>query len=604
MSGRDLRTFITAHRTKDIDSLVVQVKNAIGKKKYKPVDYQQLHAITEAKKLASANIQLKIKKTEQASKSSKEQMLMKQHCQVWWQEHKRLNEKRQKLESEMQILLEEQSIGWQFFLDMKDFEQHLSEERETYKTGTVHPIWQLREDLKQRLFELQYHSQHHSQMEYEFNPTSIIEEVEFVKEQQKAIIERLNSEQLMMENELKECGANILVPTSEEITHLTQGIPLMLQKLECPYPDLKASILKEFNDLIQEYKSKLQEIDEKLISIDRNFGWTEEDKWIYQIITDQYSNDVQNRRTLYLDMLLRHLPHKSRFDVVAHETSWDQYRFAKEHRRALIQSWIRDRKNLLIKGIMTIAEACTAHETEIILASDRRKQHEICADLKEKVLQWRANQEETARLEAAIAARRREKEEENEKIYKEKEMLHRAEEKEKILTYYAKKQQKREEQEKKDVERLEELGKIMAEQAMKDRERVIFRQALLEKRLMEKKEKVLQEIHEEEERQKRLEVLRQQVAVVAEFDPVRMMGDTKASKARMGIGNEDFFLQKPLYKLNTYSEKQIISDCRVRVEMALREAGLHNTPYAKEILPTISPPTLPRRDMESTVFKM
>nr|XP_033800355.1 coiled-coil domain-containing protein 148 isoform X2 [Geotrypetes seraphini] len=484
-------------------------------------------------------------------------------------------------------------------------EQQLSVERETHKANTVHPIWQLRGDLKHRLFELQYHSQHQLQMEHEFNPTSIVKQVEFVKEQQKALIERLNFEQLKLEEEISECEVKILIPSSEEIFHLAHGIPQTLQKLECPYPDLKASVLEKFNDLTQEYKSKLQEIDERLISLDRNFEWTEEDKWIYQIITDQYPTDLQNRRTLYLDMLLRHLPHKSRFDLVAHETSWDQYRFAKEHRKALIQSWFRDRKNLLMKGIMTITEACTAYETEIILANDRRKQHDICADLKEKVLQWRTHQEEAARLEAALAAIRREKEEENERLYKEKEMLHRAEEKEEILKYYAKIQQKREEQEKKNLQRLEELKKIMAEQAVKDRERIIFRQMLLEKRLMEKKEKILQETHEEEERQRRLEILRQQVAVVAEFDPVRMMGDTKASKARMAIGNEEeFVLQKPLYKLNTYNENQIISDCRVRVEMALREAGLHTAPYAKEILPKISPPTVPRRDMESTIFKM
>lgn len=48
---------------------------------------------------------------------------------------------------------------------------------------------------------------------------------------------------------------------------------------------------------------------------------------------------------------------------------------------------------------------------------------------------------------------------------------------------------------------------------------------------------------------------------------------------------------------------QIISDPRLRVELALREAGLHNTCYAQEILPKISPQKPPRRDMESTVFK-
>lgn len=49
-----------------------------------------------------------------------------------------------------------------------------------------------------------------------------------------------------------------------------------------------------------------------------------------------------------------------------------------------------------------------------------------------QVLQWRAQQEEAIRLEAAIAARRKEEEDEKVKFQKEKEMLQRAEDKEKV----------------------------------------------------------------------------------------------------------------------------------------------------------------------------
>lgn len=55
-----------------------------------------------------------------------------------------------------------------------------------------------------------------------------------------------------------------------------------------------------------------------------------------------------------------------------------------------------------------------------------------------------------------------------------------------------------------------------------------------------------------------------QVAIVAHFDPVRMMSDTTASKARMGIGiEEEFILQKPLFTLNTYNEYQVIMEISI-----------------------------------------
>nr|XP_008176716.1 coiled-coil domain-containing protein 148 isoform X4 [Chrysemys picta bellii] len=537
MNGRDLRTFITTHRTSDIDNLVVRMKNGLFSQKYKPVDYKHLHALTEEKKKASANIQLKVKRVEQVSKTNKEQMLLKQHHQIWWQEHKRLSENRHKVEAEIQTFLDEGSLECEFLLDMWDLAHKLTKERDTYQTNTVDPIWQLREDLKYRLSEMQCYSSQKSCMEYEFIPIKVLEQVDFVKEQQKTILELLNEEKLALEQELEDCKTKVLIYSFEEKTGLFHEVPIQLLALECPYPDLKSSILNEFHKFADEYWSKLQEIDQQLKVISRNFGWSEEDHWVYQTVINQYPSDLQSRRTLYLDMLQRHLPHKSRHDLV---------------------------------------------------------------------LQWRADQEETARLEAAIAARRKEKEDEKEKIQKEKEMIQRAEEKEKVRIYWAEKQRKWQEMEEKDLQHLAELKKLMIEQATKDKERVKFRQELLEKRLMERKELSLQEAHEKEERERRLEALRQQVAIVAEIDPARMVADTVASKAKMGIGTEEeeCVLQRPLFTLHTYSEQQIISDPRVRVELALREAGLHKTLYAKEILPKIPPPKLPRRDMESTVFKM
>lgn len=56
-------------------------------------------------------------------------------------------------------------------------EQQLSEERDGYKACTVHPIWQLRDDLKHRICELRHDSLHQSQMENDFDPENIIQQV-------------------------------------------------------------------------------------------------------------------------------------------------------------------------------------------------------------------------------------------------------------------------------------------------------------------------------------------------------------------------------------------------------------------------------------------
>ncbi|NXL11007.1 CC148 protein, partial [Mesembrinibis cayennensis] len=588
-----------------LENLVVPMRNGLCSQKYKPVDYKHLYELAAAEKMASAKIQLKIKKTEQVSKINKEQMLLKQHRQVWWQEHKRLSENRQKAEAEIKTFLDEESHNHNFFLDMRDLEHELSKERDTYQTNTVVPIWQLKENLKFRLSEMQCYLSEESYLKSKFNPVEMLQQIKFMKKQQKAVLEFLMRESLALERELEDYKTKALAHSFEEKNGLFLEVPSALLSLECPYPDLKTLVINEYRKLASGYWSKLQEIDQQLKVLYRNIEWKEEDQWVFQTVINQYPSDLQRRRTLYLDVLQRYLPHKSRHDLVVHEKAWDCYCFIRNQRRVLMLSWAQARKAFLLKAVTTVAEASAAYETEVALANTRQKQQEICADLKAKVLQWKAQQGEAAELEAAVAARREEMKAEKERLQKEQEMIRRAQEKEKVKKYWAEKQLKWQEQEEKELQRLEELRKLMAEQAVKDRERVKFRRELLEKRLLEKKELALKEAREEEEREKCLEALRQQVAVVAKLDPARVVADTVASKARMGIGTkEEFDLQKPLFKLHTYSEQQIISDPRLRVELALREAGLHKTLYAKEILPKIPPLKLPRRDMESTAFKM
>ncbi|NXC19009.1 CC148 protein, partial [Corythaeola cristata] len=487
------------------------------------------------------------------------------------------------------------------FMFHLDLEHKLSKERDTYQTNTVVPVWQLKENLNFRLSEMQCYLSEESCLKSKFNPDEMLQQIKFVKKQQKAILEFLILESLALERELEDYKAKALVHSSEEENGLFLEVPSALLSLECPYPDLKTLVINEYRKLASGYWSKLQEIDQQLKVLCRNLEWKEDDQWVFQTVINQYPSDLQRRRTLYLDVLQRYLPHKSRHDLVVHEKAWDRYRFIMNQRRVLILNWAQARKAFLLTATATAAEASAAHETEAVLADARQKQQEICADLKAKVLQWKAQQEEAAKLEAAVAARRKEKKDEKERLQKEKEMIRRAQEKEKMSENISSWQRKWGERKNLKFHWTNLLFPFVCVLVR----RVGFRRAALERRLQEKKDLALREALAEEAKEKCLEALRQQVAVVAKLDPARVVADTVASKARMGVGTkEEFDLQKPLFKLHTYSEQQIIADPRLRVELALREAGLHKTLYAKEILQKIRPPKLPRRDMESTAFKM
>ncbi|NWR52171.1 CC148 protein, partial [Regulus satrapa] len=588
-----------------LDNAVVPAGNVLCSQKYKPVDYKHLYELAAEAKMASAQIQLKIKKAEQVSKISKEQMLLKQHRQVWWQEFKRLSESRQKAEEEIKTFLDEESHKSNFFFDLRNLEQKLSKERDTYQTNALAPAWQLKEDLKLKLTKMQHYLSKESCQKPEINSAEVLQQIKFMKKQQKALLEGLILESLALERELEEFKKNALLCSSEERNELLLEVPPELLSLECPHPDLKALVLEDYQELATGYWAKLCEVDQQLEALERSRDWKEEDEWVFQTVINQYPSDLQRRRALYLDMLQRYLPHKSRQQLVIHEKVWDRYHSIRNQRRVLLLTWAQVRRAFVLRAVAAAAGAAAAHEAEVVLADSRQRQLEICADLKAKVLQWKAQQEEAAKLEAAVAARRKEKEDERERLQREQESIRRAQDKEKLKKYWAEKELKWQEREERDLQHLEEVRKLMAERAAKDRERVRLRRALLDQRLLQRKELALLREQQREDKEKRLAALREKVAIAVKLDPARAVADTVASKARMGIGTkEEFELQQPLFRLHTYSEEQVIADPRLRVELALREAGLHKTLYAREVLSKVPPLKLPRRDMESTAFQM
>ncbi|XP_042804801.1 coiled-coil domain-containing protein 148 isoform X2 [Panthera leo] len=264
MNKRD-QLFMMIQKNDSPDNLMFHLKNGMRSTKYKPVDYQQLHALTEAKKLASASTELKIRKAVQTSKASKEQTLIKQHKQVWWQEHQRLNDVRYKMESEIKSFLNEENIGNECLTDLTNFEQELSEQWCVYLKNVINPIQQLRSDLKYR----QHHISKHSYSHTEFNSVKVLEEVDFVKTQLKAVFERLSLEQQKIENYLSDWSMKILDHSSEERCNQLSEVPMELETLECPYPDLKSSVLNEFYNFTEKYQKKLQDVDLQLEDIAR-----------------------------------------------------------------------------------------------------------------------------------------------------------------------------------------------------------------------------------------------------------------------------------------------------------------------------------------------
>jgi len=117
----------------------------------------------------------------------------------------------------------------------------------------------------------------------------------------------------------------------------------------------------------------------------------------------------------------------------------------------------------------------------------------------------------------------------------------------------------------------------------------------------EKREKELEKL----EREQRLEALAATVAPTVEANTKRAVQNTISYNKKRGVGeiNQDINLQQPLFTTFTFTDQQIKKDARVRVERELRKMNLLETDYARKILSKVTPPSKPRRDNFSTIFK-
>nr|XP_057938809.1 coiled-coil domain-containing protein 148-like isoform X1 [Doryrhamphus excisus]XP_057938810.1 coiled-coil domain-containing protein 148-like isoform X1 [Doryrhamphus excisus] len=590
------QAFITTFRAEDAEKLTARWKHGLGRSKYKPAEYERVQAIVDAKRLQSALIAKKLKRTQCVAKEIKECDILRQHRQVWSRECPRLQKAEVKAENELHDFIENVrpfGIEDTAIFSLKDYEVFLERDRKAFIMGTVEPVYQLREDLCFRLDQEQQLSPALSNWE------QVQQQVNLVKDQQDIITAKLQEEYCNIEEEITGLGLEKYVPTLDSLVN-KDSIPTEVLESDCPYPELKESLIQAFQSLSQIHHSRLHCLQEHLKRTDRHCGWCPDDHLRFHFILSQYTQEIPNNRALCNHMLQRIFPEKTKHDLMEHERAWARQRFTQTQIKVLTQQWQQDQEELLAKALATLQEARDAYQEELELQRDRQHQQDICFRLREKLQQWRSHQEEVAQLQASIAARQQEEAEAILKREQEKEATLRANQKEKLRKFHLEQQKRREELEQRDQERLVKLRAAMEEQARQDRDRVRFRAEVLQRRKEEREACELERFREEAEKQNRLEALRNQVAVVAEADTERMMGGTQAWRNRYStIRSVD--MQKPFFGLNTYTDAQIVSDPRLRIEQALREAGLHHTQYAQEVLSHIKPPKPPRRDTKSAL---
>jgi hypothetical protein len=118
---------------------------------------------------------------------------------------------------------------------------------------------------------------------------------------------------------------------------------------------------------------------------------------------------------------------------------------------------------------------------------------------------------------------------------------------------------------------------------------------------------------ENEEKKLRLEKFYNSVKPHIDADPARMVSFTEAELNRRGVNlnttlassgdcsnQESYVDKKPMFKNFSFTDKQMNSDARLRIEQRLRSAGLLNSEYARSVISGMKQaPSIARRDLNA-----
>lgn len=321
----DTKPFITQYTSDESNRMQLRVNNGIRSNKYLPVDYDKLKLMAAEKKFSAQKSLLKVKKIEQMSKQSKENLLLKQHKLIWQKEFMRLNNVRKRAQAEVEGHRRQNATEGSGCCRMYEhfdlYEASLDEEFAEFKMNTCDPVWNLREDL-QFWIQDNHEGIRMGDPEVVEKHAEIRQTISQVKGQQNSILQQLYNEQKCLEGELSSGFLWEITHGGSETPHIdfAEGIPEEAFDLECSDDELKVTVLQEFIILDEKFRERLHFLEDehsKILSRGTHGGWSEEDHFCFVVNYDQYPRELNNRRKLIMDRLRRHLPHKSRPELVS-----------------------------------------------------------------------------------------------------------------------------------------------------------------------------------------------------------------------------------------------------------------------------------------------
>ena len=485
--------------------------------------------------------------------------------------------------------------------DIKLYDKNLDEDFDGFLIGIVEPIKDLSCDIKCTVLE-------HVKGEIKFekdHSTAIADEISRVSNESNSILNSLKDEfEIDLESIEIVCrDFNIISDYSNFISlEDIQNVPNEVQELEWPDEFSIEDLMQDYQELINSYIAKFRHLETKYASHKlSNFSLTNCELEKAKFIMNQYSDtSMVNRRKLLLDRLEKEFPKISKFEI-RDLSGWhfglEAYEFQK---KLLIKSFFHSKNEFISKTKIHNQESWTSHfelEEEKIVKGQRKKER---LEFLVKLRDWKMKRLDILRMENELAMKNAEEMEEKRKMEDKIKSKETKDKKEKVSSFQ---QEKKSQDERKKAElqmQLERTKKEVAKQIENDREKINKRNEFFEEKIETRKMRNFEKNEFKLRKQELQLLITKKFSDQVTIDPERIHHATEASNAKSDTTNP---AQKDLFQLDTFPSDTITADPRIRFEIALREAGLHNTEYAKQAMQRISPIKQCKPELKSDIFQ-
>eukprot|EP00040_Diaphanoeca_grandis_P000045 m.272231 g.272231 ORF g.272231 m.272231 type:complete len:645 (-) comp100462_c0_seq1:43-1977(-) len=637
------------------DALARRLKGK-AHKKYKDVDYDSIQKLLDAKKRVAQSSVSKVLKIKDQSKKATEEKITHLHRGIWQVEHGRLERLRLRLENAL-----ENSLAFEQTND--DVVDNAYLEFQIKYASHVERFYDMKLAVEDKVIELQSMAraiasslrrgnttmtadrspsdvldEHHRLQRLLFAEADKLRECEAVlHDAGHSLINTNDGGAFVTSDDLESANSTPVPPqtpddsdidllyhdASDATSDLEDGIRhIFPELLSCADEELKLHILSE----IQELRSKFASRADALRLVDKTrgdklCGWNHEDHHWYIKLEKEYlrpSNQKKLKelcklagtscRQLMFERMLMERPKFTRADLVTHEDAVASHRYIVKQISHLRVSEKAELENLRDHANSALEMARKLQEQQLMAVEEQAAFDSIRLQMSEKIFQWKREQLSHAMKSQREEQTRLQYQQEWEEQEETRIQAERASLKKKV-------QQHKEEQnciaalaKEEELRKNKEQRILQLEQAKVNEKRIEHRRALEQEKIARARahEVYLDELARQKEQ--RLDALRATVKIEASIDPERTRQHTVASSTAADA-NIDHRLGIPgrtsgrTFVNHGYSQKDVASDRRLRVEAAIRQAGLHGTEYARAALGRVQPPSQPRPDMKSSVFQ-